>query len=154
MQNIDSLRFLNLALNNIVKVLQFQYIERLNLLTELDFSFNPVQNKKHYRSQVLYHIPQLRMLDGVDIIAEEKAKAENLHGVDLNDREKIFKAMLPQETFVDRRIAVYEDVEEESEDEVSAEETCTDPMRGKNKSVTTENESMARMYVGELFERI
>ena len=94
------------------------------------------------------------MLDGVDIIAEEKAKAENLHGVDLNDREKIFKAMLPQETFVDRRIAVYEDVEEESEDEVSAEETCTDPMRGKNKSVTTENESMARMYVGELFERI
>ena len=143
-----------MALNNIVKVLQFQYIERLNLLTELDFSFNPVQNKKHYRSQVLYHIPQLRMLDGVDIIAEEKAKAENLHGVDLNDREKIFKAMLPQETFVDRRIAVYEDVEEESEDEVSAEETCTDPMRGKNKSVTTENESMARMYVGELFERI
>ena len=154
LQNIDSLRFLNLALNNIVKVLQFQYIERLNLLTELDFSFNPVQNKKHYRSQVLYHIPQLRMLDGVDIIAEEKAKAENLHGVDLNDREKIFKAMLPQETFVDRRIAVYEDVEEESEDEVSADETCTDPLRGKNKSITTENESMARMYVGELFERI
>ena len=93
------------------------------------------------------------MLDGVDIIAEEKAKAENLHGVDLNDREKIFKAMLPQETFVDRRIAVYEDVEEESEDEVSAEET--DPLQhGKNKSVTTENENMARMYVGELFERV
>ena len=35
------------------------------------------------------------MLDGVDIIAEEKAKAENLHGVDVNDREKIFQAMLP-----------------------------------------------------------
>ena len=154
LQNIDSLRFLNLALNNIVKVLQFQYIERLSLLTELDFSFNPVQNKKHYRSQVLYHIPQLRMLDGVDIIAEEKAKAENLHGVDLNDREKIFKVMLPQETFVDRRIAVYEDVEEESEDELSAEETISDPNHARNRSVTTENENMARMYVGELFERV
>jgi len=30
------------------------------------------------------------MLDGVEIQAEEKVKAENLHGVDLNDREKIF----------------------------------------------------------------
>ena len=60
LQNIDSLRFLNLSLNNIVKVLQLQFIERLGLLTELDFSFNPIQNKKHYRSQVLYHIPQLR----------------------------------------------------------------------------------------------
>ena len=95
LQNIDSLRFLNLSLNNIVKVLQLQFIERLNLLTELDFSFNPIQNKKHYRSQVLYHIPQLRQLDGVEIIAEEKAKSENLHGVDLKDREQIFKAMLP-----------------------------------------------------------
>lgn len=59
------------------------------------------------------------MLDGVDIIAEEKAKAENLHGVDVNDREKIFQAMLPQENFVDRRINVFEDIEEESEDEIS-----------------------------------
>ena len=124
------------------------------MLTELDFSYNPVQNKKHYRSQVLYHIPQLRMLDGVDIIAEEKVKAENLHGTDLNDREKIFKAMLPQESFVDRRIAVYEDVEEESDDEVSADDTC-DPLHpAKNRSVTTENETMARQYVGELFDRI
>ena len=72
-----------------------QFIEKLALLTELDFCFNPIQNKKHYRSQVLFHIPHLRMLDGVEINAEEKVKAENLHGVDLNDREKIFKAMLP-----------------------------------------------------------
>ena len=95
LQNIESLRFMNLSLNNVVKVLQLQYIERLGLLTELDFSFNPIQNKKHYRSQVLYHIPQLRMLDGVEIAPEEKVKAENLHGVDLNDRQKIFKTMLP-----------------------------------------------------------
>ena len=59
-------------------------------MTELDFIFNPIQNKKHYRNQVLYHIPQLRQLDGNEIQAEEKVKGENLHGVDLNDREKIF----------------------------------------------------------------
>lgn len=123
LQSIESLRFLNLSLNNIVKVSQLQFIERLRLLTELDFCFNPIQNKKHYTSQVLYHIPQLRMLDGVEIIAEEKVKSENLHGIDLNDREKIFKAMLPQESFVDRRIAVFEDIEDDSEDEISADDT-------------------------------
>jgi hypothetical protein len=109
---------LNLSLNNIVKVLQLQWIERLALLTELDFSFNPIQNKKHYRSQVLFHIPQLRMLDGVEIIAEEKVKSENLHGADVNDRQKIFAVMLPQENFVDRRINVYQDIEEESEEDM------------------------------------
>ena len=102
---------MNLSLNNIVKVLQLQFIERLSLLTDLDFSFNPIQNKKHYRSQVLYHIPQLRELDGVLIIAEEKAKSGNLHGVDLQDRDQIFNALLPQEKFIDRRLNVFEDIE-------------------------------------------
>jgi len=155
LQNIESLRFLNLSLNNIVKVLQLQFIERLNLLTELDFSFNPIQNKKHYRSQVLYHIPQLRMLDGVQIIAEEKVKSENLHGVDLKDREQIFKTMLPQENFVDRRISVYEEIEEESDDDVVIEQSAA---RATNTSFnvrdSTDNENTARQYVGELFSRI
>jgi len=83
---VSSLRFLNLSLNKIEKILQLRYVEGLELLTELDMCFNPIQNKKHYRIQVLFHIPQLRMLDGVDIMAEEKVKAENLHGVDGNDR--------------------------------------------------------------------
>ena len=64
----------------------------------------------------MYHIPQLRMLDGVDIIAEEKVKAENLHGVDRNDRETIFKSLLPQEKFIDRRMQIIEEIEVESED--------------------------------------
>ena len=161
LQNIESLRFMNLSLNNIVKVWQLQFIERLGLLTELDFSFNPIQNKKHYRSQVLYHIPQLRMLDGVEIAPEEKVKAENLHGVDLNDRQKIFKTMLPQETFVDRRLCVYEDIEEESEDDVSVDESSIAMGNDFGKSggamhasVSTENERTARQYVGELFSRV
>lgn len=57
------------------------------------------------------------MLDGQEINAEEKVKAENLHGGDLNDREIIFKTLLPQEDFVDRRINVIGDVDEESDDE-------------------------------------
>jgi len=66
------------------------YIEILPYLTELDLCFNPIQNKKHYRLQILFHIPQLRMLDGNDILSEEKVKAENLHGLDKSDRDIIF----------------------------------------------------------------
>ena len=54
---------------------------------------------------------------------------------------------------MDRRIALYEDIEEESEDEVSAEEIeATNPKM--HVSVSTDNERTARQYVGELFGRI
>jgi Leucine-rich repeat (LRR) protein len=49
LENIDSLRFLNLSLNKIVKVRQLAYVESLTLLTELDMCFNLIQDKKHYR---------------------------------------------------------------------------------------------------------
>jgi len=72
-----------------------RYIEHLPLLTELDLCYNPIQERKHFRLQTLFHIPQLRTLDGTMIDAEEKVKAENLHGIDITDRETIFKTMLP-----------------------------------------------------------
>jgi len=56
------------------------------------------------------------MLDGVDILSEEKVKAESLHGVDYADREIIFTNLLPQEKFIDRRISAIEMIEPESED--------------------------------------
>jgi len=63
------------------------------------------------------------MIDGVEILAEEKVKAESLHGVDRNDRETIFTSLLPQEKFVDRRMAVIEDLEVESEDPESQDDS-------------------------------
>ncbi len=36
-------------------------------------------------------------------------------GLDLEDRTQIFKALLPEEGFVDRRIKTFEDIEPESE---------------------------------------
>lgn len=62
------------------------------------------------------------MLDGVEIIAEEKVKAECLHGVDRADRETIFTSLLPQEKFVDRRLNTIEEIEVESEDPESGED--------------------------------
>ena len=57
------------------------------------------------------------MLDGVEITSEEKVKAENLHGYDLQDREIIFKSLLPDEKYVDRRIIQIEDAPVESDEE-------------------------------------
>ena len=53
----------------------------------------------------------------MDISPEDKIKAENLHALDLNDRETIFKSILPEEDFIDRRINKIEEVDPESEDE-------------------------------------
>lgn len=117
LQETESLRFLRMQLNTVGKIGQLAFIENLPLLTELDLSCNPVQNRKFYRLQVLFHIPQLRSIDGVTILAEEKIKAENLHGLDLNDRELIFQNLLPEEKFVDRRVNLVEDIPLESESE-------------------------------------
>jgi len=122
----EFLRFLDMSGNKINKVRQVSYIEELPLLTELDMSFNPIQERKCYRLQILYKIPQLRKLDGVDITAKEKIKAENLYGTDLEDRKTIFKTLLPEEDFVDRRIKRYEDINPESDS--SAEEKLENEM--------------------------
>lgn len=71
--------------------------------------------------QVLYYIPQLRMIDGVEITSEEKIRAECLHGVDLNDKQTIFTNLLTQEQYVDRRMAKIEMIEPESKDNDQAE---------------------------------
>ena len=114
---VESLRFLYLCQNNISKVRELNAISELPLITELDLSFNPVQARKYYRLQVLFIIPQLRSLDGSTISAEEKIKAENLHGLDLNDRKQIFQQLLPEEQFVDRRIQTNNEIDPESESE-------------------------------------
>ena len=109
---------------------------------------------------MLYHIPQLRTLDGAEIVADEKVKAENLHGVDINDREKIFKSLLPQEQFVDRRICVYEDIEMESDDPNSDDGDQARPrgiraiMDHDSRASESTNEHVARQYVGELLDKV
>lgn len=115
LDEIYRLKFLFLCHNCISKISELSMIENLQELTELDLCFNPLQNRKFYRLQVLFKIPQLRNLDGSEISCEEKIKSENLHGLDLNDRETIFTSLLPEEKFIDRRINKIEDIEPESE---------------------------------------
>ena len=104
-------------------------------------------------------MPQLRMLDGFEISSEEKVKAENLHGYDLQDREIIFKSLLPEEKFIDRRIACIEDVPPESDEDandgslgnVSPKDQTI--ISSSQQSLTAAN-NMAKQYVGELISRV
>lgn len=81
------------------------------------------------------------MLDGVEIQYEEKVKAENLHGYDYQDREIIFKSLLPEEKFVDRRIQVIEDVPPESD---SDNEVVQSPIMSSSHQSQTLASNMAR----------
>lgn len=105
-------------------------------------------------------MPQLRMLDGVEISSEEKVKAENLHGYDLQDREIIFKSLLPEEKFIDRRIGCIEDVPPESDDDILIEGSAG-PVSPKDMTVISSSQqsltaanNMAKQYVGELISRV
>ena len=50
LEKIESLKFLNMSLNNVQKINQLKYIENLPLLTEIDFCVNPLQSQKYYKS--------------------------------------------------------------------------------------------------------
>ena len=65
--------------------------------------------------KVLFNLPQLRVLDGVHITAEELVKSENFYGLELDERKQIFKKTFEEEDFVDRRINFIELVDPESE---------------------------------------
>jgi hypothetical protein len=98
------------------------------------------------------------MLDGVEISSEDKVKAENLHGYDLQDREIIFKSLLPDEKFVDRRIGCIEDVPQESESEAGhVKDSQGNEVMSQgilSSGMTSANANMAKQYVGELISRV
>jgi hypothetical protein len=80
----------------------------------------------------------------------------------MKDRKLIFNTLLPEETYVDRRIEKIEDIEEESEDAFSEGEQSEFKRRAfgtKDSGFGTMNNSdhlseIARTYVGELITRV
>ena len=117
LQSLINLRYLYLSSNKISHCNQVAYLADLPFLTELDFCFNDVQNKKFYRFQILYHISELRKLDGQEVTHFEKVHADNLFGLDLERKKEIFRAYLPEEEFVDRRLFLSEQIDPESDSE-------------------------------------
>jgi Leucine-rich repeat (LRR) protein len=73
LQGLTNLRYLYLSSNKISHCNQVAYLTELPFLTELDFCYNDVQNKKFYCFQILYYIPELRKLDGQDVTHFKKS---------------------------------------------------------------------------------
>ena len=117
LQGLENLRYLYLSSNKLSRCNQVAYLADLPFLTDLDFCYNEVQHKKFYRYQILYYIPQLRILDGQEVTHYEKVKADILFGADLENKKEIFNAYLQEEQFVDRRLFVAEQIDPESDSE-------------------------------------
>lgn len=84
-------------------------------LNVLDFSYNPLQERKYYRLQVIYKLPMLGLLDGSPLSGDEVVKAESLYGLDVEEKYNIFKKNLAEEEFIDRRIHKSELIEAETD---------------------------------------
>lgn len=165
---LENLVVLLLKSNNFRKINTLDHLVDLALLSDLDFSDNLVTGKKHYRLRVTFKLPQLRKLDSIIVTAEEKIKAENLYGLDVEDRKALFNQIFPGQIFTDRRLEKSEmlDIESESEeDDVMSERSKPDSKYvtrtlSKNSSradidpvAKSEILAFSKRYVGELIER-
>jgi len=60
-------------------------------------------------------LPKLRRLDGEEVTHLEKVKAEILFDLDVEHKKDIFKRYLNDETFIDRRLFVAQQIDPESD---------------------------------------
>ena len=79
--------------------------------------------------------------------------------MDVNDRRKIFESVLPEEKFIDRRIARLEDIDPEitESQEVSGHshsQSQGNEAKAFNTVSTSDKELAAKSYVGELFGQV
>jgi len=154
--------------NSFTKIQTMEHLVNLALLSDLDFSNNPVTQMKHYRLRVTFKLPQLRKLDEVSVTAEEKIKAENLYGLDVEDRKALFNQIFPGQIFNDRRLEKSEMLDVESESDEDEEDISVGKPDSKLATRTlSKNSSRAdidpalrseilafsKRYVGELIEK-
>lgn len=111
-EDVPRLRKLNISDNRISHITEVARLEHFSFLCELLLAPNPVVELPYYRSQVLHRLPRLRSLDAAPVLAEEKEKADLIYGVDVEARKGIFQELLPQESFVDRRLITEEGIAE------------------------------------------
>ena len=86
-------------------------------LSHLDLSFNPIQERRYYRTQVIYKLLMLQTLDGTPLSNEETVRAEDFYGLHVEEKFNICKKNLPEEEFIDRRIHKSELIENETDSE-------------------------------------
>ena len=70
-------------------------LQTLPLLRTLYLNGNPIAESNRYRYRVLYNLPTLLDLDGVQVLSEEKVAAKNDHGDNKADLEAVSAKYFP-----------------------------------------------------------
>lgn len=109
-QDIPRIRKLCISENHICHISEIEKLQSFPFLCDLFLAPNPITDLPYYRAQILHRLPRLRWLDELAVSAEEKAKADVMYGADVEKRKDIFTKLLPEETFVDRRLVTEEDI--------------------------------------------
>jgi len=102
--DIPRLRRLCISENQISHIREVERLQSFPYLCDLFLAPNPITELPYYRAQVLHRLPRLRWLDDSQATPEEKIKADVIYGADVEKRQDIFSQLLPEETFVDRRL--------------------------------------------------
>nr|XP_043908558.1 leucine-rich repeat-containing protein 9-like [Solea senegalensis] len=76
---LTKLRKLFLGINKLQTLLELEKLKVLHYLTELSVVGNPVTQSSFYRPEVVFHLSQLQILDGVMITLEERTRVELLN---------------------------------------------------------------------------
>lgn len=109
-ENHPVLMRLDVRHNVLAHKVRVSSLETFPYLKDLYLSPNPLDQAPHYRMQTLNRIRTLRWLDDAPATAEEKVKADVIYGLEAKEKEQIFNAVLPRETFQDRRHVTEEDI--------------------------------------------
>eukprot|EP00933_Yihiella_yeosuensis_P011371 TRINITY_DN11862_c1_g6_i1.p1 TRINITY_DN11862_c1_g6~~TRINITY_DN11862_c1_g6_i1.p1 ORF type:complete len:1129 (-),score=239.47 TRINITY_DN11862_c1_g6_i1:167-3553(-) len=107
-ERMPRLRKLCLAENRISEMGMVESLSSFPFLCDLYLHPNPVSQLPYYRAQVIHRLPRLRSLDSQQVSAEERVKTDLIYGADVECRREIFEQLLPEETFVDRRLVTEE----------------------------------------------
>lgn len=76
LQPLGKLQKLFLGLNRIQDLSELEKLDCLPCLKELSVYGNPVSRKIYHRPLLVFRLPSLQVLDGVNVTSEERAKAE------------------------------------------------------------------------------
>ena len=108
---------MDVSSNLIRNLKELASVEGISHLTSLDLSYNLCQKVKYYKLILIHRLPQLRTLDGQAVTAQDFVKAEIFYGGDVQAKQGIFKRLMPDEEFIDRRIFTSHMLDPDSDEE-------------------------------------
>ena len=74
---------------------EIHYARPLHFLKELTVTGNPIMSYRSSRLHVIFMIPQLEVLNGGEVTADENVNAGNLHGADAEGLKAIRQKYFP-----------------------------------------------------------